>query len=77
MSDYQMKKHPIGDCVLGALATIKKGGKIHQKFQCARCNAYNYMEVPNAFYESGECSDCGHVTDIVKDGCNYVAIFKC
>jgi hypothetical protein len=30
------------------------------------------MEEPNTFYTTGSCDNCGHVTDIAKNGCNYL-----
>lgn len=30
------------------------------------------MEEPNILYKAGTCDKCGHVTDIEKQGCNYM-----
>jgi hypothetical protein len=34
------------------------------------------MDVPNVFYKTGRCEECGHITNIKEDGCNYMAHFK-
>lgn len=47
---------------------------IHQKFTCSGCGARQTMEQPNIFFTEGKCEECGHITDIVKDGCNFMAI---
>lgn len=30
------------------------------------------MDEPNVLYKSGSCDKCGHITDIEKQGCNYL-----
>jgi hypothetical protein len=30
------------------------------------------METPNVFHKTGSCDQCGHITDIEKQGCNYL-----
>lgn len=30
------------------------------------------MEEPNVLYKTGTCCQCGHLTDIEKQGCNYM-----
>jgi ribosomal protein L37AE/L43A len=56
---------------------LKKGDTtIHQKFTCAKCGARQTMEEPNVLYLLGKCEECGHVTDIKAQGCNYLAHFR-
>lgn len=71
-----MNKHPIGDCIITAAEHIKKGGEIHQKFECEKCGEYNWIEEKNTFYESGQCEKCKHVTDLTKTGCNYTLVMR-
>ena len=57
-----------------ASAQIEKGAKVFQKFTCAGCKARQTMDVPNRFYTSGKCEECGHVTNLVKQGCGFMMI---
>jgi hypothetical protein len=57
-----------------AAIKMREGYTVHQKFTCARCRSRQTMAQPNIFFEQGKCEECGHVTDIVATGCNYVAI---
>jgi len=67
-----MKLHPIKSCMERADALIEKNHnvKVYQQFNCANCGAKQTMEEANAFYSHGTCEECGHTTDIEKDGCN-------
>jgi hypothetical protein len=47
---------------------------VFQKFTCAGCGNRLTIEEPNTFYTSGKCDACGHITDIKKDGCNFLVI---
>lgn len=49
--------------------------QLFQQFQCAKCKAKQTMPDPNILYQTGKCEECGHVTNIMKDGCNYMATF--
>lgn len=67
--------YPLEQCAAAADKLISEGkGKVEifQKFTCEKCGARNTMSTPNVFYKSGKCEDCGHETDIVKAGCNYM-----
>lgn len=48
---------------------------VYQQFNCAGCGAKQTMDDPNTLYESGTCEECGAVTDIKRDGCNYAVYF--
>lgn len=52
------------------------GATVYQKFTCANCGKRLIIDVPNTFYQEGSCDTCGHVTDIKKDGCNFLAVFR-
>jgi hypothetical protein len=70
------KDFPFEEARAGADKWINDGFDVYQKFTCEKCGQRLTMDVPNAFFTSGDCDKCGHVTDIAKRGCNYAAIGK-
>lgn len=67
-----MNLHP-WDTVLAAVEEhIKHGVDCFQQFNCEHCGQKLTMETPNAFHESGTCDKCGKLTNIKKNGCNYM-----
>lgn len=64
------------ECVESADEALREGATIFQKFKCAKCGTTQTFEIPNAFYKLGQCEECKHITNIVKDGCNYIAIYS-
>jgi len=68
----QMKLYPFGDVVREATARIEAGADVYQQFICAGCGAKQTMDVANTFYKRGGCEECGHQTNIEKDGMNYM-----
>lgn len=50
------------------------GGLTFQKFSCTKCSARLTMSEPNKFYKQGTCDQCGALTDIEADGCNFMVI---
>ena len=71
-----MKLCSFHECAMTANAEIEKGATIYQKFQCEKCGTPQHMETPNAFYTFGKCEECGHVTDILNNGCNYLLVVE-
>jgi hypothetical protein len=69
---HVMKLHPWNDVVASAGDLINKGLHVYQQFNCEKCGAKQTMDVPDKLYISGICEECGHETDIVKNGCNYM-----
>jgi uncharacterized Zn finger protein len=51
---------------------IGMGAQVFQKFTCEKCGSRQTIMTPNTFYATGQCEECGHITDIVKRGCNYM-----
>jgi hypothetical protein len=51
---------------------IGEGYQLFQKFTCAGCGNRLTMDVPNTFFEQGTCDNCDTITDIKKQGCNYL-----
>jgi hypothetical protein len=55
------------------------GSLIYQKWTCAGCGARLSGE-PNHWTTQGRCDEvegskgCGHITDLVKSGCNFAVI---
>jgi hypothetical protein len=76
MNDKKPKynDYPIEQCAEKAEQYIRNGARIYQKFTCEKCGQRLTMDEPNVFYETGDCDQCGHVTDIRKNGCNYMMV---
>jgi DNA-directed RNA polymerase subunit RPC12/RpoP len=72
----KMRLHPFAECVRDAFPLMIKGAKIYQQFNCAKCGAKQTMDEANKFFETGRCEECGHITDIKHDGCNYAVHFQ-
>lgn len=66
--------HPLDEVIATANDIIEKGGMVLQKFTCGGCGNRLTMTKPNKFYTTGTCDKCGFLTDIAKDGCNFVAV---
>lgn len=72
-----MKLVPFDECVQSARKWVEEGHTVYQRFQCEGCgNDSLGIEEPNKFYKSGSCDQCGHVTDLVKTGCNYLLLAR-
>jgi len=73
-----MKLHPFNECVRDAEALMNRGHRIYQQFNCAHCGVKQTMDDPNVFYRTGKCEECGKITNIESDGCNYMvhAVFR-
>jgi hypothetical protein len=71
-----MNLYPWDEVIVEAERRLNKGFNVYQQFNCAKCGAKQTMEVPNTFYRKGTCEECRHMTDIEKDGHNYMAISK-
>jgi transcription elongation factor Elf1 len=70
-----MADHPIMDCIKTAAPLIESGATIHQKFTCAKCKSRQTVAEANLFFTTGKCEECGHITNIEAQGCNYLVIF--
>jgi hypothetical protein len=67
-----MNLYPFYEVAEEAQNAIKSGATIHQQFNCAHCGTKQTIETPNTFHKSGICEECDAVTDIEKDGCNFM-----
>lgn len=69
-----MKLHPWDVCVEAAKKYMEQGFTIHQQFNCSHCGIKQTIGDPNVFHMLGTCEECGKVTNIREDGCNYLLI---
>lgn len=67
--------HPFYEVAASAEDVIDRGGIVFQKWTCSRCEQRLTMEIPNTFHKIGYCFECGAESDIVAQGCNFVAVF--
>jgi hypothetical protein len=70
-----MKLHPFEQVRREVEHWIEAGAVIHQQFECAHCGVKQTMGEPNTLWVHGRCEECGGETDIVRDGCNFLAHF--
>lgn len=71
-----MNSHPFDEVLKNADATIERGGTVYQQFTCGKCGAKLSMDIPNTFYTSGTCDQCGTITDLKANGCNFMAVMS-
>ena len=69
-----MNLHPFYEVAENAQRKIAEGWNVYEQFNCAHCGAKQTMSDPNRFHKKGKCEECGKVTDIEKDGCNFMAV---
>jgi DNA-directed RNA polymerase subunit RPC12/RpoP len=69
-----MNLHPFDEVAANAEKMIGEGWTVYQQFNCADCGAKQTMDDKNVFHLKGRCEECGHITDIKKDGCNFMAV---
>lgn len=70
-----MKVSPFHEVAKNADARIKDGWDVYQQWNCAHCGVKQTMPTKNMFHHKGRCEECGKITDILKDGCNFMATF--
>lgn len=71
-----MKVFPFYEVAANAESKIKQGWTIFQQFNCAGCGVKQTMPNANGFHKFGTCEECGHLTNIEKDGCNFMATME-
>jgi NAD-dependent SIR2 family protein deacetylase len=69
-----MKLYPFDEVAVEADKHVQNGHTVFQQFNCAHCGRKQTIDTPNTFHESGVCEECDSVTNIKKDGCNYMLI---
>jgi hypothetical protein len=68
------KDFPFDECMAAAKQLALDGALVHQKWTCDGCGDRVTANHPNTWTEFGHHEDCGHVTNIRKNGCNYMII---
>ena len=68
-----MALSPWDEVLKNANECIGLGWTCYQQFNCADCGAKQTMPDKNVFHRRGKCEECGGVTDIAKDGMNFMA----
>jgi len=68
--------HPFYEVANLATKQILAGHSIHLKFTCQRCGSRQTIAEANKIFEKGECEECGGVTDLVVNGCNFVLVAR-
>jgi hypothetical protein len=68
---------PLDEVVKAAneIVAQRPGTKIFQKFTCSGCGERLTIDVPNEFHPTGSCDRCPAITDIRKQGCNYMIVY--
>jgi PHP family Zn ribbon phosphoesterase len=69
-----MRVYPWDEVCREAKAHADAGLSVFQQFNCAHCGTKQTMEDANVFHTHGTCEECGKLTDIKKDRCNYLLI---
>lgn len=69
---HVMKLYPWQEVVDKADLLIKKGAYVYQQWNCEHCGAKQTMGVPNNFYRTGQCEECRKITNIEKNGHNFM-----
>ena len=71
-----MNLHPFYEVAKNAQSKIAEGWTTYQQFNCFHCGQKQTMPNGNVFHKKGKCEECGKVTDIERDGCNFMATFN-
>lgn len=69
-----MKLHPFYECVESVEPILARGASVYQQYNCSHCGTKQTMPDANIFYKRGKCEECGEVTNIEQDGCNYMLV---
>jgi hypothetical protein len=64
--------YPLEECKRAAKELNRKGLFVYQKFTCSGCGRRLTMDVANTFFTEGSCDNCPTVTNIERQGCNYM-----
>jgi hypothetical protein len=72
---HTMKIHPFREVAAHAEEKMNQGMTIYQQWLCRHCGVKQTMPDKDKFYTLGKCEECGRVTDIEADGCNFMATF--
>jgi hypothetical protein len=76
MTAHRMNLHPwdaVIENVRNKLAE-SPGAMFFQQYNCSGCGSKLTMDEANKFYTHGSCDRCPTITDIRKDGCNFMIV---
>lgn len=73
-SEVPMKLHPFDEVITNARKQMSSGYGIHLQFNCAKCGKKQTFEEQNYLSETGRCEECGHITSLKNDGCNFMLV---
>src|SRR5207342_1280706 len=68
MTKPQYNDYPITACMETVKPFVEAGCHFNQKWSCAHCGSRQTMAQPDQFFASGQCEECGHVTDLKHRG---------
>ena len=71
---HVMRLHPFDDVVAHARQLMADGWTIHLQFNCAKCSTKQTFAEKNYLSALGRCEECGHITSLLSDGCNVMAV---
>ena len=71
-----MKLYPWNDVLDNADYHITSKSEVSQQWNCEHCGAKQTMENPNVFHMQGICEECKKLTDIKKNGHNFMVVKK-
>jgi hypothetical protein len=69
---HVMKLYPWDEVMANVVQKIEEGAECYQQWNCEHCRTKQTMERPNKFFETGQCEECKKVTDIRKNGMNFM-----
>ena len=71
-----MNLYPWDLILAAANEKIADGADVYQQFNCAWCGTKQTMITPNVFHATGICEVCKLITNIKKDGMNYMLHYR-
>lgn len=71
-----MRLYPFLEIISTCELLIQKNTTVFQQWLCQHCGTKQTMADPNHFYTNGKCEECGKITNIVANGCNYMAVME-
>jgi hypothetical protein len=69
-----MKLYPWNEVCITVDKIIKGGANCYQQWNCEHCGAKQTMENANVFSVFGNCEECKKITNIKKNGMNYMVV---
>jgi hypothetical protein len=66
--------HPFEAVLRTAQAAANRGAETYQKFTCSNCRLRQGFDEANHWWTHGRCERCNTITNIYKQGCNYILV---